>query len=130
MALADDVVIDWRIFERTRTALGDSFARVYGYFLEDGEKSVLQIQSAIRNQSAAQLIAPAHCIKGEALHIGAVQLGRLAAHIEYVARDCVELRQSPTELISYIAQLRPSFTATIAEIEQVIEPLGVRRNAA
>jgi hypothetical protein len=37
--VAEDV-INWSAFTETRSALGDAFVRILGYFREDGTKSV------------------------------------------------------------------------------------------
>jgi hypothetical protein len=125
--LIDWPMIDWSVFERTQIALGRNFFRVFGYLKEDGERSILFIEKAIREMNAAQLVLPAHCIKGEALHFGAERLARLAARIEYNSRDCVELHQKPNDLIVDIAHLRPMFISTIEEIERAVSPLMVKR---
>ncbi len=123
-------LIDWPVFERTRSMLGANFHRVFGYLVEDGERSIVFLERAIRDVSAVQLVLPAHCLKGEALHFGAQRLAALAAHIEYTARDYVELRIPPVELIAPIAHLRPVFKESIAELRRATSPLQQKRRAA
>jgi len=130
MLLRDLPLIDWRLFDRTRRLLGHDFQRVFGYLLEDGPKSLTLIERAVRENKAAQIILPAHCIKGEALHFGAAQLALLASTIEFDARDCVERRSEPTALIADVAQLRPLFNTSIAEFERVIAAGYDKRRAA
>lgn len=130
MLLRDLPLIDWSLFDRTRRLLGHDFQRVFGYLLEDGAKSLTLIERAIRENKAAQIVLPAHCIKGEALQFGAAQLALLASTIEFDARDCVERRCDPTSLIADVAQLRPLFNTSIAEFERVISAGHDKRRAA
>ena len=109
-------LIEGRQLERTRTALGFSFQRIFGYLLEDGNSALSYIERAIREGNATHLVMPAHRLKGKALHFGALRLGRLSEYIEHHARQCVERRQSPAELAHYVARLRPMFEETMAEI--------------
>ena len=130
MALYDLPLIDWRIFDRTRRILGHDFARVFGYLLDDGAKSIRAIEQAVRELKAVEIILPAHCIKGEALHFGAAQLAMLASTIEFDARECVERRVDPTGLIADIAKLRPLFETSITELQRVIATGHEKRRAA
>lgn len=123
-------LIDWRDYEQTRTALGQHFGRCMGYFRADGAQALIEIQAGIRALNAAKLVLPAHRIKGDALHFGAVALGRLAAEIEYGARDCLEQRQQPLDLVAAVSRLRPLFVATLAEFERIEMQRPGRRTAA
>jgi HPt (histidine-containing phosphotransfer) domain-containing protein len=130
MLLRDLPLIDWRTFDRTRRLLGHDFQRVFGYLLEDGPRSLTMIERALREKKAAQIVSPAHCIKGEALHFGAAQLALLASTIEFDARDCVERHTDTTPLIADVARLRPLFDQSIAEFERVISSGYDKRRAA
>ena len=130
MNFASEQLVDWAVFERTRNVLGANFYRAFGYLIEDGERSITFAENAIRELNAAQLVLPAHCIKGEALHFGGHRLAKLAAHVEYSARDCVEMRIKPNELIAYVAHLRPLFNETMGALTRTISPLREKRRAA
>ncbi|MBA15724.1 MAG: histidine phosphotransferase [Sphingomonas sp.] len=114
---------------RFRTELGANFARILGYFREDGIKSVEQIEAAMRAQSAAMLVNPAHMLKGEARQFGADPLADLAEEIEVIARNCVERRDTPSDALEHVVQLRPLFEATLELLERESNPLVARRNA-
>jgi histidine phosphotransfer protein HptB len=123
---ADDIV-NWASFAETRQVLGEAFVRVLGYFREDGIKSVAKIEAAIRDRDSAQLVLPAHTLKGESWQFGAEKLAALAEEIEVAARHYVEIRQSPDELVEKVVQLRPLFEATLRALETETSPLVERR---
>jgi histidine phosphotransfer protein HptB len=127
MTSVADEIINWTSFSATRTILGEAFVRVLGYFREDGLKSVAAIEEAMRNRDSAAIVIPAHTLKGESWQFGADLLGTLTEEIEIGARHCVELRQSPDELLEKIVQLRPLFESTLAALEGEISPLVERR---
>ena len=122
-----DIKIDWDVFSRTRAELGQGFVRILGYFREDGAKSVSAIEDAVRKGSAAPLVLPAHKLKSEAREFGALGLATLAEHIEMTARDFVEWHQDPGTLVEYVVNLRPLLDATIAALDEEINPLAQRR---
>lgn len=126
---AENPLVDWHVFTRARAELGAGFARILGYFREDGIKSVSQIEAAMRAQDAAALVLPAHTLKGEARQFGADPLADLAETIELVARDCVERHDGPDELIEQVVSLRPMFDSTLAMLEREANPIVARRPA-
>lgn len=129
MALDEKDLIDQTAFARARAELGAGFVRILGYFREDGVKSVAAIEAAMRAQSAAAMVIPAHTLKGESLQFGAEPLGALAERIEMIARDCVESRDTPEQALADIVSLRPLFEATLAVLEREANPLVARRPA-
>lgn len=120
--------IDWEAFSRARMVLGADFIRILGYFREDGTKSLVAIEEAMRAKVAVSLILPAHTLKGEAAQFGANTLADLAEHIESVARHCVECRHEPDDLLEHVVRLRPLFHATMAAFDTEINPLVARRS--
>jgi histidine phosphotransfer protein HptB len=123
----DRNLVDWTAFARSRSELGAGFVRILGYFREDGVKSVAAIEAAMRAQSAAGLVIPAHTLKGESRQFGAEPLGMLAERIETIARDCVESRDTPDEALSLVVGLRPLFERTLAMLEREANPIVERR---
>ena len=121
-------LIDERTLTRTRTELGANFVRILGYFKEDGVKSLIGIEQAMRQQNAAAMVLPAHTLKGESRQFGAEPLADLAEVIETIARNCVETRDVPTEALEHVARLRPTFEATLAVLERDSNPLAQRRS--
>jgi HPt (histidine-containing phosphotransfer) domain-containing protein len=122
-------LVDWGAFARVRTELGSGFVRILGYFREDGVKAVVVIEQAVRERNAAALVIPAHTLKGEARQFGAEPLAALAELIETTARRCVEMRETPDELIERVVELRPLFDATLALFDREVNPLADRRPA-
>jgi HPt (histidine-containing phosphotransfer) domain-containing protein len=127
MGYSADEIVNWTTFGETRGVLGEAFVRVLGYFREDGIKSVAAIEQAMRDRDSAQLVLPAHTLKGESWQFGAERLAELAEEIEVAARHYVELRQGPEEIVEKVVQLRPLFEATLSALEAEASPLVERR---
>jgi histidine phosphotransfer protein HptB len=123
----DNQIIDWGVFAQTRAELGNGFARIMGYFREDGTKSVAVIEDAVRAGNPVPLVLPAHTLKSEARQFGALQLAALSEHIEMVARDCVEWHQAPSALVEHVIKLRPLFEDSMAALEREVNPLLQRK---
>jgi len=119
-------IVDWVYFEKSRTELGPGFIRILTYFKEDGAKSVAQIEQAMREENTAQLVLPAHTLKGESRQLGAEPLAKVAELIETTARFCVENRRFPDELVPEVVELRRLFNETIELLEKATNPLVQR----
>lgn len=129
MSFEGSTLVDWAAFSKARVELGAGFARILGYFREDGVKSVAAIEAAMRAQNAAAMVLPAHTLKGEARQFGATPLSDLAETIEMLARDAVERRDIPDAALEDVVRLRPLFTTTLALLEREANPLAERRPA-
>ncbi len=127
MAQMDGDLIDWTVYTETRTALGGDFVRILGYFREDGTQSVEKIEKAIRERSAAEIVVPAHTLKGESSQFGAVRLSLLAEQIEMTARKCVEHQEAPDEIIEMAAGLRTLFQQSLATLDKESSPVVKRQ---
>ena len=127
MSFEGSTLVDWTAFQQARSELGAGFVRILGYFREDGVKSVAAIEAAMRAQSAAAMVIPAHTLKGEARQFGAEPLGALAEQIENVARDCVEMRDTPETALEHVVKLRPLFEQTLSLLEREANPLVARK---
>ncbi|MEN2748090.1 Hpt domain-containing protein [Sphingomonas sp. T9W2] len=125
----DDGLIDQRALAQARVELGANFVRILGYFREDGLKSLLAIEKAMREQNAVAMVLPAHTLKGESRQFGAEALADIAEGIEMISRKCVETRDEPTEAMEHVAQLRPTFNATLALLDRDSNPLAQRKAA-
>ena len=122
-------IVDWGHFEKSRAELGPGFIRILSYFREDGQKSVAQIEQAMREQDTVALILPAHTIKGESRQFGAEPLAKIAELIEQTARMCVETHRFPDELVPEVVQLRKLFNETVELFEKATNPLVTRPGA-
>ena len=129
MSVDDGSLVDWAAFQQSRSELGAGFVRILGYFREDGVKSVGAIEAAMRAKNAAAMVIPAHTLKGEARQFGAEPLAALAEKIESIARDCVEMQDTPEEALEHVVQLRPVFTRTLELLEREANPLVSRKPA-
>ena len=130
MSFEGSTLVDWPAFARARSELGAGFVRILGYFREDGVKSVAAIEAAMRGTNAAAMVIPAHTLKGEARQFGAEPLADLAETIETIARDCVELQDTPELALEHIARLRRMFEETLTLLEREANPLVARRPPA
>jgi len=119
-------IIDWAHFEKYRSELGPGFIRILGYFREDGERSVAQIETAMHDQDTTALVIPAHTIKGESRQLGAEPLAKVAELIESTARLCVETHRFPDELVPQVVELRRLFNETVAQFDKATNPLMTR----
>lgn len=122
------ILVDREALARARAELGTGFARILGYFREDGVKSLAAIEDAVRKDNAAAMVIPAHTLKGEARQFGAIVLAALAEKIEDHARGCVERHDSPQDAIEDVVALRPLFLQTLSLLERdTSAPLAARR---
>ena len=125
--------IDHSKLNALRAELGAHFPRILGYFAEDGVKSIEAIEDAVHARDAVALVRPAHTLKGEALQFGAEALGLAAEHVERAARDAVEARSFPIDIIDYAPGLRPLFEEALAALQMAaapaISPMPLRRAA-
>jgi HPt (histidine-containing phosphotransfer) domain-containing protein len=119
-------IVDWVHFERSRAELGPGFIKILGYFREDGEKSLGQIEQAMREQNTAALVIPAHTLKGESRQLGAEPLAKVAELIETTARFCVEAHRFPDELVKDVVELRKMFERTVELFDKATNPLMAR----
>ena len=126
--MADEArnIVDWAFFEKSRSELGPGFIRILTYFKEDGQKSVAQIEQAMRDENTAALVLPAHTLKGESRQLGAEPLAKIAELIESTARFCVESRRFPDELVPEVVQLRKLFNETVELFDKATNPLMTR----
>ncbi|WP_174290864.1 Hpt domain-containing protein [Sphingomonas bacterium] len=127
MSFEGSTLVDWQAYGRSRSELGAGFVRILGYFREDGYKSVVALEEAMRAHNAPAMVIPAHTLKGESRQFGAEPLGALAETIETIARDCVEAQDTPESALEHVAQLRPLFERTLALLEREASPLVERR---
>jgi len=123
-------VVDWVYFEKSRAELGPGFIRILGYFREDGEKSVANIEHAMHEQNTVELVIPAHTLKGESRQFGAEPLAEVAERIENVARSCIETHRFPDELIPDVVELRRMFNLTVEMFDKATNPLMTRAQPA
>jgi HPt (histidine-containing phosphotransfer) domain-containing protein len=111
-------LVDGPALARAKAELGTGFARILGYFREDGIKSLTALEEAVRKANAVAMVIPAHTLKGEARQFGALALATLAEKIEDRARLCIEHHDSPEAAIEDVVALRPVLLQTLALLER------------
>jgi histidine phosphotransfer protein HptB len=120
--------VDRAKLSAVKAELGAAFAKVLGYFREDGIKSIEQIEAAFAQRSAVALVRPAHTLKGEALQFGAEPLGMAAERIEKAARDAVEAHNFPLTVREDVERLRGLFEGALGVLEREAAPAApIRR---
>jgi histidine phosphotransfer protein HptB len=119
-------LLDEERISRSRAHFGRNFARILGYLREDGLEAIDTIETAMRISKPAAMIGPADRIKAEAYDLGAVGLAEVAEMIELRARDCVERRQSPDDLLRPVVSLRRIFDETVALLDREVNPVTIR----
>jgi HPt (histidine-containing phosphotransfer) domain-containing protein len=115
-------LLDVVALRQLRGEIGGGFARILGYFREDGAASVARIEDAIGKGDSAALVLPAHTLKGESRQFGASRLAAAAEYIEMTARRLLEQRRDPEALVAEVEALRPLFEATLAAIDREAGP--------
>ncbi|MDR6788603.1 HPt (histidine-containing phosphotransfer) domain-containing protein [Sphingomonas sp. BE138] len=118
MSVETSNLVDAPALARARAELGTDFARILGYFREDGVKSLSALEEAVRKGNAVAMVIPAHTLKGEARQFGATALATLAEKIEDHARLCIEHHDSPEGAIEDVVALRPVLLQTLALLER------------
>lgn len=125
MSVEASNLIDGPALARAHAELGAGFARILGYFREDGVKSLSALEDAVRKGNAVAMVIPAHTLKGEAHQFGAIALATLAEKIETEARGCIERHDSPEHVIEDVVALRPLFLRTLALLERDVAAVPV-----
>ena len=120
----DAPLVDESELEQARHSIGAHLPKIVGYFHEDGGKAILAIEKAMSALSAADMILPAHKLKGEARQLGAVRLGDIAEAIESTARTCVEKQSIPDDVTTEIAMLRGCFSDTMRLLTAAAQPVN------
>jgi histidine phosphotransfer protein HptB len=126
MAQMAEIGPDRVLVAQMRAAMGVTFARVLGYFRDDGVKAIADLETGLRGANAAIMVGAAELLKDSALQIGAENLAASAEAIEFDARDCIEWHQSPESLLEAVIALRGEFAALIDHIDRETSPLATR----
>lgn len=115
----------------TQREIGSAFARILGYYRQDGVVSITAIEDAMAERNAAAMILPAHSLKGESLQFAATRMAELAQHVEMTARQCVEDRASLPDALGHdVGQMRSCFHETVTILEAAIEIAPATQRAA
>ena len=125
MGHTNEAVVNWTTFGQTRALIGGEFARILSFYREDAAKNVVAVEQAFRARDAVAMVRPAHTLKGDSLQFGGEALGRLAEHIEHIARACVEEHRTPEELSLDIPRLRPMLIETLGCFERELNAATV-----
>lgn len=114
--------IDPEQLAAARAELGASFAKIVGYYRDDGARAIGSIEEAVRHRSAVEMVRPAHTLKGDSLMLGAEALAIAAEEIEKAARSAVESHDFPDDMLPRIRDLRGLFAETLAVLDREVTP--------
>ncbi len=119
--------INWGVLNETRRKFGGNFFRHFGYFTQDGPRSVQAIEDAMRAMNAAKMVLPANRLAEDAFLFGAQALGEFAEQIETNAQRCVAQHETPDFLLRDVLALRPLYFTSVARLEREVSPLVKRK---
>ncbi len=106
-------LIDEELLEEARSIMKDKFDFFIDCFIEDVEKYMADIDSAVKNNKMEDMILPAHTIKSTSKRVGAVILSDLAKHIELTAREAANTHGADVaSLEETIRKMNEAFNAT------------------
>jgi histidine phosphotransfer protein HptB len=119
--------INWAVLNETRRKFGGNFFRHFGYFTQDGPRSVQAIEDAMRAMNAAKMVLPANRLAEDAYLFGAQALGELAEKLEISAQRCVAQHETPDQMLRDVLALRPLYFTSVARLEREVSPLVKRK---
>ena len=122
-----DLSIDQGKLAGLKAELGVNFARILGYYREDGERTIAAIATAFAAHDAVALVRPAHTLKGESLQFGAVALAAAAERIEKAARDAVESHAFCLAVEADVVHLPHLFNEALAVLEREDQASPLRK---
>lgn len=100
------------------------YQRVLHEFLKATEINIQDIDSAITNKDVQELTASCHSIKGSAANVSALQLSKLAAEIEHLAKSSPQLVFDDSETLSELhQQLHKAFQDCQTDIKDYLANL-------
>ncbi|TAN53255.1 MAG: EAL domain-containing protein [Methylococcaceae bacterium] len=80
-------LLDVKVLQELKNDIGDAFAKMVEFFLEDTPAQLRQIEHAIANHDAAGVAELAHCIKGAGKSLGANRLIEVVRQLEERGRN-------------------------------------------
>ncbi len=79
--------VDIEMLTELKELMEDEFKNLLQTYLDDSEKHVIQIQSAINAGDANDVRGSAHSLKGSSGNLGATQLAEFCRQLEFMGRD-------------------------------------------
>ncbi|PZO84514.1 MAG: hypothetical protein DI626_08275, partial [Micavibrio aeruginosavorus] len=112
-----DSFIDEELLEEARSIMKDKFDFFIDCFIEDVEKYIADIDTAMNSREVQNMILPAHTIKSTSKRIGAVMLSDIAKHIELTPREAGNTQGGEVvSLDDTIRRMNEAFSATKSEL--------------
>lgn len=105
--------VDMKALEELREIMGEDFNQLISVFISDSLKRLSDLDTAIKNNDAAEVRAVAHSFKGSALNLSAVALTELCKELETMGRE-QQLAGAAALLVKIedeFAQVRRCFSA-------------------
>ena len=109
----DETSLDPSVLETLREALDDDelLTEVIQTFLDETPTHLASLTAAARSGDAPAVTAAAHLVKGSALTLGAVRLGRMCAALE--ASPAERLAEGAVQEFEQVSQRLDRFVATL-----------------
>ena len=106
-----DRLIDMQAAEESRKVFKNKYDTMLRYYIEDTEKYIQEITSALANQDIAAAVRPAHTIKSTSARMGAARLALIAKDMEAQAIAITE-GNSNGNIDNQLREMREVFTMT------------------
>jgi HPt (histidine-containing phosphotransfer) domain-containing protein len=101
--------IDPRAVVETRELVGDKFALITSYFLEDAQRYISEIERAVEGDTTVNFTAAAHTLKSSARQFGLINLAEIARHIEEIGRKDAQSERARAEVLPLVAPMKAAF---------------------
>lgn len=116
-------LIDMQAAEEARKVFKSKYNMMLRYYIEDTEKYIQEITSALANQDIVAAVRPAHTIKSTSARMGAMQLSSIAKIIEYKALAIAE-GGSNESIDQPFQELKDVFAQTRQQLDIMLSKTG------
>ena len=109
--MATSARIDAAMMSQLQELLGDRFGELVERFIQDGERRLSLLRSAVVQPDFDVVHAEAHGLKGSSRNIGANDLGGLCGDLEQLGKE-----RSAVNMSTVFAAVEQEFAAVCAEL--------------
>lgn len=85
--------IDPDLFIKAKIMMEEDFPLIMGYYLDEAESRIAQMQRAMNEQDVTKAMIPAHTIKSSSRQFGATTLGDAAYEVELASKNAAPISQ-------------------------------------
>lgn len=109
--MATSTRIDAAMMAQLQELLGERFGELVERFIQDGERRISLLRSAVVQPDFDVVHAEAHGLKGSSRNIGANDLGHLCGDLEQLGKE-----RNPATMSTVFAAVEQEFAAVCAEL--------------